>query len=261
MIEPNEKNLKVDPEFKKLIPPLTKEEYAELERNVISANGCRDALTVWNGVIVDGHNRREICERHGLPFEVSRVSFANREEAALWIIENQLGRRNLTDAARIELALSKAELLKAKAKRNMSFGGKRDASVPAPEAVNVRKAVASDAGVCEQTVHKYMKIREANERELLEKVKSGEMKIGTAHRELVLETTTVKKVEVKNTAVNSAGLRLKEILLGNIAEISKTYRFVGEVRATEGIARDSAAIRRIGGHLSVIERIIKLIGA
>ena len=134
---------------------------------------------------------------HGIEFKVEEMSFDSREDAKVWIIENQLGRRNLCDAARIELALCKAELLRAKAKRNQSLAGgdkKSDGSLLAkmtklnPEAhVDVRNAVATKAGVGARTVGQYMQIKASGNTELLEKVSSGNMKIGTAHKLLPTE--------------------------------------------------------------------------
>src|SRR5580704_17994677 len=86
---------RVDPEFTSLVAPLTKEEYSQLEANLAS-QGCRDALVVWNGVLLDGHNRLEICTRLGIRYKISAVELLGRETAKLWIEENQIGRRNLS---------------------------------------------------------------------------------------------------------------------------------------------------------------------
>src|SRR6056297_1957130 len=82
-------------DFKKLIPPLTSEEYKQLEENIIE-EGCRDALVTWNGLILDGHNRYKICTEHGINFDVYEMDFDSEEEAKDWMDKNQLGRRNLT---------------------------------------------------------------------------------------------------------------------------------------------------------------------
>ena len=87
--------LKVDEEFKSYLIPLKQEEYELLEKS-LKEEGCREPIITWNGTIVDGHNRYEICRKHGIPFEVQEKQFANREEAIEWIIRNQLSRRNLT---------------------------------------------------------------------------------------------------------------------------------------------------------------------
>lgn len=115
--------LTIDSEFQSLIPPLADDERAELEAS-LQAEGCRDALTVWagQGILVDGHNRYAICQAHGIPFEVKEREFEDRDAAKLWIIGNQLGRRNLTDAARIRLARARAGLLKAEAEKRMMAG-------------------------------------------------------------------------------------------------------------------------------------------
>jgi len=112
----------VDPEFKALIPPLTKDEREQLEENILSCKKCRDAIILWDGTIVDGHNRFEICLEHGIEFQIKEVSFDSREEAMAWILENQLGRRNLNEAARIEIVLQRADLLRERAKKRMARG-------------------------------------------------------------------------------------------------------------------------------------------
>lgn len=86
--------IKIDPEFKALIPPLAPEEYAQLEANILQ-DGCRDPLVLWDGIIIDGHNRYEICTKHGIGFEKINKTFADRESVMDWMDANQLGRRNL----------------------------------------------------------------------------------------------------------------------------------------------------------------------
>jgi hypothetical protein len=93
-------NIKIDPEFQRMIPPLRSEEYANLESN-IKREGCRDPLVVWKRgkddyVLLDGHNRKEICEEHDIAYAVNEKEFEDREAAADWMDKNQLGRRNLT---------------------------------------------------------------------------------------------------------------------------------------------------------------------
>lgn len=91
--------LKIDEQFKNLISPLRPKEYETLEKNLI-ADGCREPLTIWDGYVVDGHNRYEICTRHNIPFAVVEKDFSCREEALAWICANQLGRRNISDETR-----------------------------------------------------------------------------------------------------------------------------------------------------------------
>jgi hypothetical protein len=109
------KKLMIDSEFKMLIPPLQAEEIKQLEENII-AEGCRDPLSVWDGVIVDGHNRYEICTKHDLGFDVHEVAFEDRSHAIEWIIRNQFGRRNLAAFDRVNLALQLDSVLEARYK-------------------------------------------------------------------------------------------------------------------------------------------------
>ena len=81
--------LTIDPDFKDLIRPLRSQEYLQLEENLL-ADGCREPIVIWNGIIVDGHNRYEICKKHGISFSTVSKEFASREEAIVWICSNQL---------------------------------------------------------------------------------------------------------------------------------------------------------------------------
>ena len=87
----------IDSELRAIMPPLAQEEFEALEKSIL-AEGCRDAIVVWKekGIIVDGHNRYDICTKNGVPYRVFEKSFTDRDEVILWIIDNQLGRRNLT---------------------------------------------------------------------------------------------------------------------------------------------------------------------
>lgn len=89
-------SLKINPEFRDLIPKLSPEEFEQLEQNIL-VDGCRDALIVWNGQIVDGHNRYEICRKHDIPYRTEEKQFTDQNEAVNWIIDNQMGRRNISE--------------------------------------------------------------------------------------------------------------------------------------------------------------------
>ena len=89
--------LKIDPEFQGKIPPLTFEELEQLEKNIVNDGKVINPIIVWNGLIVDGHNRYAILQKHpDIPYTVHEKEFADRYEAIIWICKNQLGRRNLT---------------------------------------------------------------------------------------------------------------------------------------------------------------------
>lgn len=118
MDKPKLPELTIDHEFRDLIRPLMKGEYRYLESSLLS-EGCREPIIVWKGVIIDGHNRYEICSRLGIPFVTRERYFDNREEAVIWICSNQLGRRNISDETRRYLIGKRYEAEKViAAKRN-----------------------------------------------------------------------------------------------------------------------------------------------
>lgn len=116
----------VDEEFKNLIPPLSNDELKQLETNLKGGwESERGKIIVWNDTIVDGHNRYKICNENNIEFEVHKKDFTDRNEALLWIIDNQKGRRNMPDYARIKLELKRAEILRPKAKMQQLAGLKQ----------------------------------------------------------------------------------------------------------------------------------------
>lgn len=123
--------LTINQQFKDLIPPLTKEEYNGLEES-IKNEGCRDPIIVWNGngmsnVIIDGHNRYEICCKNDINFKLSYKDFDSESDAKIWIIKNQFSRRNLDAYQRVKLSLRLEEVISEKAKKNLklAIGGDR----------------------------------------------------------------------------------------------------------------------------------------
>ena len=107
--------LRIDQEFAEKIPPLTKEEFEQLEANILADGVVINPLIVWNGVIVDGHNRYRILQAHPeIPFQVHEKEFSDRYEVIAWICKNQLGRRNLTPAQRKYLIGKQYEAEKAR---------------------------------------------------------------------------------------------------------------------------------------------------
>ena len=93
------RQLNIDPEFKNLIRPLSREDYRQLERNLV-VEGCREDIIAWNDTIVDGHNRYEICNKMRIPYGVKELDFPSRDAAIAWICANQLGCRNISEETR-----------------------------------------------------------------------------------------------------------------------------------------------------------------
>ena len=109
--------IKIDKEFKELIPALSVDEKTALEEN-IKKEGCRDALVLWGETLIDGHNRYEICTRLNIPYKTVTKDFESREDVIVWIIQNQFGRRNLSAYDRSVLALKMKSIFADKAKEN-----------------------------------------------------------------------------------------------------------------------------------------------
>ena len=85
----------IDKEFKFLLPVLDEKAYSDLESDILE-NGIRDSLVLWEGILIDGYNRFNIAQKHSLPFNTITMEFDSRDEVVIWIIRNQIARRNLT---------------------------------------------------------------------------------------------------------------------------------------------------------------------
>ena len=131
-------NIVVNAELKAYIDPLTADEHDALERSLL-AEGCRDALVLWGDVLVDGHNRYAICQKHGLPFRTVQSSLFNSlEDVYLWMIDQHLGRRSVSDFQRGVLALRKKDIVAQRRTRML-------AATPRPDPANASDALADDA--------------------------------------------------------------------------------------------------------------------
>lgn len=104
-------DIKIDEGLRAYIDPLTEDEYAALARSLL-AEGCRDALVLWGDLLIDGHNRYAICRKHDIAFHtVQNTSFKSMDDVHLWMIDNHLGRRSVSDFQRGVLALRKKEIM------------------------------------------------------------------------------------------------------------------------------------------------------
>jgi len=225
-------SLTIDKEFSQLIPPLRAEEYQDLEASILE-EGCRDALVVWpttaytncknchdsasilepaivdgdwycvcnlcghghfaDGTLIDGHNRYKICQKHSIEFETTIKEFADREEAKIWILNNQLARRNLTVYQRGELSLRKADILRLRAKENQLSGlkqyqedtvcmnsYKREKAVP----VDIKSDLGKELGIGSETMSRIIKIDKVAPNETKEKLRSGEVSINRVYTDI-----------------------------------------------------------------------------
>jgi len=174
--------IQINEELRTYIDPLSAEEYAALERSLL-AEGCRDALVLWGDVLVDGHNRYELCRKHGIEFKtVQNTRFTSLDDVRLWMIENHLGRRSISDFQRGVLALRKKEILQARQAAATPAGdAAARADAPAePAPALSRQALARAARVSSSTLGQIEKIHKAAAPELVRAVKAGDISINAA---------------------------------------------------------------------------------
>lgn len=135
----------------------------------------------------DGHNRYTICKANNIRFKTDEKHFADRDDAKLWIIDNQLGRRNLTPFVRTELHLKKKDILAAEARKKVVEVGKQtgrgNKKVPenSPKPLETRQIIAKAANVSDNTVTRVEKIIAKAPAPILEKLRKGEVSINEAY--------------------------------------------------------------------------------
>lgn len=174
----------IDPEFESLIPPLTDDEFKQLSKNILEVQEVYDPLIVWNGILVDGHNRWKIIQKNPeVKYKTTEVIFFNRNEAKLWIIRNQLGRRNLPDYEKARLALRLKDAIAAEAKEKQ--GERTDIHQKSDKSpINTNKELAKVAGVSHDTIHKVDVIEKRAPEEVKEQLRRGEVSINKAYNEI-----------------------------------------------------------------------------
>lgn len=222
--------MKIDKEFKALIPALTQDEYEQLGKNLV-ADGIREPLVLWNDTLIDGHNRYDIALEHGLSYKTVQKEFDSREEVIQWIILNQFGRRNLPNYERAKLALRLEPIIEEKAKENKIEIGKLTGRGNELEkvsqisdkplvSINTNKELAKVAGVSHDTIHKVRKIEEKAPEEVKEKLSKGEISINQAYQQ-------IKKAE-KIEQVEKHIEEYKEVQTGiiDIYNTNKRYNII-----------------------------------
>lgn len=179
------------PELAELLPPLTGEQLAALEADILT-NGCYSPVIVNEDmVVIDGHNRQRLCEQHGLPYQMAVFSFADLLEAKRWALDTQKGRRNLDKWELGKIALKLKPDIEARARENMSAGGGDQKSEDAKSGlttlsnpispVSTRKELADTVGIGEVTMGKVMQIEEHAPAAVREALDSGDLSINQGY--------------------------------------------------------------------------------
>ena len=170
------------PEMAELLPPLTGEQLAALEADILK-NGCYSPVIVNEDmVVIDGHNRQRLCEQHGLPYQMAVFSFESMLEAKQWALDTQKGRRNLDKWELGKIALRLKPDIEARARENM--GTRTDLSATLPkgsEPVDTRRELADAVGLGERTMGKVMQIDEHAPAAVKEALDSGDLSINQGY--------------------------------------------------------------------------------
>lgn len=214
--------IKIKEEFKSLIPALTKEEFKQLEQNCLD-EGIREKILVWNGFIIDGHNRYEISLKWDLEIQTETKHFKDEEAVKEWMILNQFGRRNLSNYQRSVLALQLEEVFSKKAKENQLSSLKKGVSVPQisakREPIETRKELSKVANVSHDTIAKVKKIQEKATEEVKAKLSTGEVSINAAYQE-------IKKEEKKEERIEVIQKQIEQIEKGDLPELKGLFDIV-----------------------------------
>lgn len=186
--------MKIDNEIKSFIPELSKEEFNQLEES-IKNEGCRDAIVLWGDIIVDGHNRFSICEKHDIKYRTIQREFTDKNAVKIWVIENQLGRRNMNNYQKGVLVLALKPLYEARAKENqikhgLTAPGKNNTSANLGESVDVREELAKKANISHGTMAKIMKIEASATPEAKARLCSGQTSIDKEYQLIVNKETS-----------------------------------------------------------------------
>ena len=187
-------DLKTSEKLANVMPALQDAEQELLTQSLLK-EGCRDALVVWNGIIVDANNRYRICREHSIPFAYIEKDFESEEDARLWIIRNQLSRRNLPDFVKCELVLPFEAELKAEAKKRQI---RKPASSVMPTLASQKKGATRDelaaiAGISHGSLDKAKKLLNEADEETKEKLRRGELTINRAFSSLKEKADTAPK--------------------------------------------------------------------
>lgn len=249
------KELKIDPELRDLLPPLTDDEYKQLEKNIVE-NGFDKNFPImeWHGFIVDGHNRFSICKKHNIEYVVGTLGYETKDEVMQWMLDIQLGRRNLSPIQRIAVAekyrpiyerqaLLNKQLAMSEARKsnennkNEQFSQNSTTTV---DKIDVRAKLAKTAGVSTDTYSKGKKILDSDNEKLKKEVLSGEKSINAAYkvlqdekkkeqsydnqsREYNIEPPTTSSSTIQSSQKNQVSDEVKQICEDLKTEKTKEY--------------------------------------
>lgn len=230
-------SIRIDKEFESLIPPLSADEFKQLEENCVK-DGIRDPLVVWrvpsgDDILIDGHNRWKIAAKHGgIQFETVRKEFDNRNEVITWICNNQLGRRNISMFDRVTLEDRKKRILAEQAKKQIG-GDKKSESYKTlqrnlgNDSESRRKnttdyKIAKAAGTSEDTVRKVRRINETAPESTKQAVREGKLSINQAYNATFPKRLDpVKAAKEEHERFKADGNKIVDIQAAKVDQINQ----------------------------------------
>ena len=213
------------PEMEQLLPPLSAEQFSALEADILE-NGCYAPVIVNKDmVVIDGHNRLRICQKHSLPFTIKVFSFADLLEAKQWALDTQKGRRNLDKWELGKIALKLKPEIEARAKANQ--GTRTDLSVNSPKSlasVDTRKEMAQAVGIGEQAMGRITQLAEKAPQVLKDALESKEVSVNRGWR--ILKAVQQLPPEEQESAAEEMLAAVYEINQAD-AEIEQRAKIAG----------------------------------
>lgn len=252
-----EEKFRIDPELNDVLPELSEEDYTALEKSLLSDGYKGAPIMVWGDVIVDGHNRYEICNKHHIPYEVKKIDFENKEEAIRWMVRQQLGRRNLSPIQRISISEKYRPFYEEKAKKNKSINGgnkksdSQNSSTPVLEEqkIDVRAKLAELAYVSTDTYSRGKKILDSGNKELIEQTLKGEKTINKAYNELKAS----QKKESDEKKVHDNKSELQDLKENKRKEVAKKVRDTREEYGFESPEYNEAKEEQLNVEIQINE--------
>jgi len=222
--------LEIKEEFKKLIPPLTVEEFKQLEQNCLD-EGIREKIITWNGFIIDGHNRYEIATRWNLEYKTESKYFKSENDVKEWMINNQFGRRNLSNYQRSVLALELESVFSERAKEQQVRKPEFVKQISAEQKpIETRKELAKVANVSHDTISKVKKIEAVATPEVKAQLSTGEISINQAYKEIKKEEKKAERIELIEQQIEDIEQGLLPELEGlfDVVSVDPPWPYEGE---------------------------------
>lgn len=231
------KELKIDEELRDLLPPLTEDEYNQLEKNITTKGFDKNCpIITWNGYIVDGHNRYEICKKHNMDFVSGSLAYNTKQEVMEWMIDTQLGRRNLTPIQRIAVVKKYEDKIRKQAKEKQLSHLKQNnddrllqlEQTEKESPIHTGKELAKLAKVGSGTMARYNVVMNSDDEEIKEKMLKEEITITKAYEEVKKKDEPKEEINNEIIIENRTKKCLKCKKIKSVSEFSGNNDFCDE---------------------------------